>query len=209
MQAGVKLGLGIVAVALSARWAQAEVTVHNPGATSTSNTVVSGPSVAKTPSPGGPVPIPYPNIGSTDKEDQAAKKPPLLKNNSKFTTTTGDEAGTLKGLADKKELMPIEVVKPDVPKPENVPPVDVVKRPLPTPPLRPVEVPHPVKLPQPIHRPIDLPQPVLRPVELPAKPVLPVKPIEPVKLPQPIKIEQPVRAQPVILQPAAQMPVQR
>jgi hypothetical protein len=158
MQARVKLGLAIVAVAFSASWAQA---------------------------------------------DQEAKKEPLLKNDSKFKKTTGDEASALK---EKKEDAAFKnrdkVVKPDVPKPEIVPPVDVVKRPpRPTPPLRPVDVPHPVKLPQPIHRPIDVPQPVLRPVELPAKPVLP--------LPTPIKVEQPMKAQPVILQPAPHMPVRR
>src|SRR5690606_31754436 len=141
--------------------------------------VVSGvPDVARVPgATGAPVPIPYPNIGSSGEKDPAAKKQPVLKNDSKFKKTTGDEAGTLKGkkaavfkkrndelkkqvkdqrLADKKNEVadkwgpsrklepkkPIEVVKPDVPKPAKVPPVDVVKRPLPpTPPLRPVDVP--------------------------------------------------------------------
>lgn len=62
------------------------------------------PDVCKTPSPGGPVPVPYPNIarsaslakGSTtvkvDGGNSAANK------GSEFSTSSGDEAGTLGGV---------------------------------------------------------------------------------------------------------------
>ena len=173
MRNRVRLGLAVVALAFSASSAHAIKTTPLDERLDQKPT---GPDVAKTPSPGGPVPIPYPNVKDPDN---ALKKKEL---GPKF---------------DDKKKKPIEIVKPDVPKPEKIPPVDLVKRPPQTPPLRPVEVPHPVKLPQPVHRPVDLPKPVLLPVELPAKPVVPIQPIEPVK------------AQPVVLQPAVQMPVQR
>lgn len=60
------------------------------------------PDVCKTPSPGGPVPIPYPNIG---KASDASGGPsavttdgsmPMVKG-AKYSTTTGDEAGTAGG----------------------------------------------------------------------------------------------------------------
>ena len=65
------------------------------------------PDVCKTPTPGGPVPIPYPNIaksGDTDKGSKTVKcdgNPVCLKD-SNFKTSTGDEPGTLKGVASSK-----------------------------------------------------------------------------------------------------------
>ena len=65
------------------------------------------PDVCKTPTPGGPVPIPYPNIaksGDTDKGSKTVKcdgNPVCLKD-SNFKTSTGDEPGTLKGIASSK-----------------------------------------------------------------------------------------------------------
>jgi hypothetical protein len=104
MQACVKLGLAVAAVALSASSAQAgETTIQSPGTTSKSPAVEThGPDVAKTPTPGGPVPIPYPNMGGAPgKQDQAAKKEPMLKNDSTYKTTTGDEASGAPGDAGK------------------------------------------------------------------------------------------------------------
>lgn len=60
------------------------------------------PDVCKTPSPGGPVPIPYPNIAkSTDtaKGSKSVKMDgnPIMLDGSNFSTSTGDEAGTAGG----------------------------------------------------------------------------------------------------------------
>ena len=60
------------------------------------------PDVCKTPTPGGPVPIPYPNLG---KSSDTAKGPKTVKTDGKmpmvkgavYSTTTGDEAGTAGG----------------------------------------------------------------------------------------------------------------
>ena len=65
-------------------------------------TSVAFPDVCKTPSPGGPIPIPYPNIARSADTAQASKtvtvagSPPCLKD-SHFCTSTGDEAGTAGG----------------------------------------------------------------------------------------------------------------
>lgn len=65
------------------------------------------PDVCKTPTPGGPVPIPYPNIAKSSDTDKGAKKvkcdgkPPCVKD-SNFKTSVGDEPGTLKGVASSK-----------------------------------------------------------------------------------------------------------
>src|SRR5262245_12062699 len=60
------------------------------------------PDVCKTPSPGGPVPIPYPNIaksGDTDKGTSTVECDgnPVCVKGSVFSTSTGDEAGTAGG----------------------------------------------------------------------------------------------------------------
>ncbi|WNG14152.1 DUF4150 domain-containing protein [Cystobacter fuscus] len=60
------------------------------------------PDVCKTPSPAGPVPIPYPNIARSADTAQGTKtvevdgKPVCVKD-SNFSTSTGDEAGTAGG----------------------------------------------------------------------------------------------------------------
>jgi hypothetical protein len=60
------------------------------------------PDVCKTPTPGGPVPIPYPNIAqSTDtaQGSQTVKMDgnPIMLKDSNFKTSTGDEAGSAGG----------------------------------------------------------------------------------------------------------------
>jgi hypothetical protein len=61
------------------------------------------PDVCKTPSPAGPVPIPYPNIGrSADTSDGPKKvivqgKMPMVKG-AKYSKTAGDEAGSAGGV---------------------------------------------------------------------------------------------------------------
>ena len=65
------------------------------------------PDVCKTPTPGGPVPIPYPNLGKssdTSKGPKAVKtdgKMPMVKS-AKYSTTTGDEAGSVGGVVSSK-----------------------------------------------------------------------------------------------------------
>lgn len=60
------------------------------------------PDVCKTPSPGGPIPIPYPNIAKSGDTAKGSKKVkcdgnPICLKSSNFSTSTGDEAGTAGG----------------------------------------------------------------------------------------------------------------
>lgn len=61
------------------------------------------PDVCKTPSPGGPIPIPYPNIGfsmDTTKGPKKVKtdgKMPMVKG-AQYSKSTGDEPGTAGGV---------------------------------------------------------------------------------------------------------------
>ncbi|WP_437585659.1 DUF4150 domain-containing protein [Sorangium sp. So ce1000] len=60
------------------------------------------PDVCKTPSPGGPIPIPYPNIAKASDTAKGTKKVkcdgnPVCVEDSNFSTSVGDEAGTAGG----------------------------------------------------------------------------------------------------------------
>jgi hypothetical protein len=61
------------------------------------------PDVCKTPTPGGPVPIPYPNIGKSSDTSQGPAtvktdgKMPMVKG-AKYSRSSGDEAGTAGGV---------------------------------------------------------------------------------------------------------------
>jgi hypothetical protein len=60
------------------------------------------PDVCKTPGPGGPIPIPYPNIAKSSDTAQGSKTVavegnPVCLKDSNFSTSTGDEAGTAGG----------------------------------------------------------------------------------------------------------------
>jgi hypothetical protein len=60
------------------------------------------PDVCKTPSPGGPIPIPYPNIARSSDTAKGTKKikcdgNPTCVKDSIFRMSTGDEAGTAGG----------------------------------------------------------------------------------------------------------------
>ena len=61
------------------------------------------PDVCKTPTPGGPIPIPYPNVGKSSDTSQGPKKVevdgvmPMVKG-AKYPITTGDEAGSVGGV---------------------------------------------------------------------------------------------------------------
>lgn len=65
-------------------------------------TTVAFPDVCKTPSPAGPVPLPYPNVAKSSDATQTAKTVdvedhPLCVKDSTFSTSTGNEAGTAGG----------------------------------------------------------------------------------------------------------------
>jgi hypothetical protein len=60
------------------------------------------PDVCKTPSPGGPVPIPYPNVAKSSDTAQGSNNVtmdgnPVMLQGSNFSTSTGDEAGSAGG----------------------------------------------------------------------------------------------------------------
>lgn len=65
------------------------------------------PDVCKTPTPGGPVPVPYPNIGQSSDTTQGSTSvkvqgsPTMLKG-SNYKMSTGDEAGSAGGVASGK-----------------------------------------------------------------------------------------------------------
>ncbi len=65
--------------------------------------ICTAPDVCKTPSPGGPVPIPYPNFGMCNQATKTAKKvkfsgKQVITKSSVIPKTTGDEAGTIGGV---------------------------------------------------------------------------------------------------------------
>jgi len=65
------------------------------------------PDVCKTPSPAGPIPIPYPNVAqSSDTADGSTTVTmdgnPIMLKSSNFMTSTGDEAGSAMGVASNK-----------------------------------------------------------------------------------------------------------
>ncbi|MFY2562074.1 DUF4150 domain-containing protein [Corallococcus terminator] len=69
---------------------------------SSNGTTVAAPDVCKTPSPAGPVPIPYPNVARSADSAKGSKKVevegnPVCVKDSNFSTSTGDEAGTAGG----------------------------------------------------------------------------------------------------------------
>ncbi|ATB51310.1 DUF4150 domain-containing protein [Corallococcus macrosporus] len=64
---------------------------------------VAFPDVCKTPGPAGPVPIPYPNVARSADTEQGSKKVsvegnPVCVRDSNFSTSTGDEAGSVGGV---------------------------------------------------------------------------------------------------------------
>ena len=71
------------------------------------------PDVCKTPTPAGPIPIPYPNIGKSSdtskgpKKVKTDKKMPMVKG-STYMMSTGDEAGSAMGVISNKIKGPCE-----------------------------------------------------------------------------------------------------
>ena len=69
---------------------------------SSSGVTIAFPDVCKTPSPGGPIPIPYPNIAKSSDTAKGTKKVkcdgnPVCVKDSNFMISTGDEAGSAGG----------------------------------------------------------------------------------------------------------------
>lgn len=67
------------------------------------------PDVCKTPTPGGPVPIPYPNSAMTTLANPAVVKviiagSPAINKGCKIQPTTGDTAGTLGGVSSNTTM---------------------------------------------------------------------------------------------------------
>lgn len=65
-------------------------------------TTIAFPDVCKTPSPAGPIPIPYPNIAKSSDTAKGSKKVkcdgnPICLKDSNFRMSTGDEAGSAGG----------------------------------------------------------------------------------------------------------------
>jgi len=74
---------------------------------SSNGVTIAFPDVCKTPSPAGPVPIPYPNIAMASDTSKGAKKvkadgQPVATKDSNFKMSTGDEAGAAGGVASSK-----------------------------------------------------------------------------------------------------------
>lgn len=75
----------------------------NPITTTAGGICFAFPNVCKTPTPGGPVPIPYPSIGSLSETvdfspSVNAGQNPVVTTASSIATTKGDAAGTLFGV---------------------------------------------------------------------------------------------------------------
>src|SRR6476646_7270285 len=75
-----------------------------------SGTTIAFPDVCKTPSPAGPVPIPYPNLAGPGQQNTTASKAPsaqrtgVFLKDSNFSISAGDEAGAAMGAATLKLL---------------------------------------------------------------------------------------------------------
>ncbi len=69
---------------------------------SSNGVTIAFPDVCKTPTPGGPIPIPYPNIAMSSDTAKGSKKvkadgQSICLKDSNFSMSTGDEAGTAGG----------------------------------------------------------------------------------------------------------------
>jgi len=74
---------------------------------SSNGVTIAFPDVCKTPTPAGPVPIPYPNIAMSTDTAKGTKKVkcdgnPTCVKDSNFKMSTGDEAGSAGGVASSK-----------------------------------------------------------------------------------------------------------
>jgi hypothetical protein len=80
-----------------------------PASTKANGQCFAMPDVCKTPTPGGPVPIPYPNIGMVAQASKTATKVKIVGadaviENSEIPMSQGDEAGTAGGVVSGKNM---------------------------------------------------------------------------------------------------------
>ncbi|MBI5017316.1 MAG: DUF4150 domain-containing protein [Deltaproteobacteria bacterium] len=81
-----------------------------PASTKGDGTCFSFPDVCKTPAPPAPpVPIPYPNTGMLSQAEKTVDKveicgKPVVTVNSELSRSSGDEAGTLKGMVSQTNM---------------------------------------------------------------------------------------------------------
>ena len=80
-----------------------------PASTNANGQCFAIPDVCKTPTPGGPVPIPYPNIGMVPRATKVSKKVKIVGmdvviENSEIPMSQGDEAGTAGGVVSGKNM---------------------------------------------------------------------------------------------------------
>jgi hypothetical protein len=74
---------------------------------SSGGVTIAFPDVCKTPTPAGPVPIPYPNVAMASDSAATSKQVkcdgnPICLQDSNFAVSTGDEAGSATGVASGK-----------------------------------------------------------------------------------------------------------
>jgi hypothetical protein len=74
---------------------------------SSNGVTIAFPDVCKTPTPAGPIPIPYPNIAKSSDTAKGTKKVkcdgnPICVKDSNFSMSTGDEAGSAGGVVSGK-----------------------------------------------------------------------------------------------------------
>ena len=74
---------------------------------SSSGVSIAFPDLCKTPSPAGPIPIPYPNIAKSSDTAKGTKKVkcdgnPVCVKDSNFSTSVGDEPGSAGGVVSSK-----------------------------------------------------------------------------------------------------------
>ena len=74
------------------------------------------PDVCKTPSPGGPVPIPYPNIAQVAQATKTAKKvkianKPACTKKTEVPRSNGDEPGTAGGVVSSCNMGKLQYIK--------------------------------------------------------------------------------------------------
>ena len=121
---------------------------------SSGGTTIAFPDPCLTPSPVGPIPIPYPNIAMSSDTAQGAKKTttdgnPVCVSDSNFSMSTGDEAGSSGGVLSgkfkgKAEFInysfDVKIEGKNVPRAldlmlhndKNTPPVPLIQPPLPS-----------------------------------------------------------------------------
>jgi len=80
-----------------------------PASTKAAGQAFAFPDVCKTPSPAGPVPIPYPNIGMMNQATKTSKKVKFVGKEtvtlkSEISRSMGDEAGVAGGVVSSKNM---------------------------------------------------------------------------------------------------------